>query len=63
MASIEKKKSNIKRVENREKLFTIAASYGVSSNTVSDGHWNEIKLQKIGKISVSSKVCHMAYDE
>ncbi len=36
----------IKRVENEEKLFIVAAPYGVLSNTVSDWHQNKRKLQK-----------------
>ncbi len=35
---LRKKIQAIKRVENREKLFAVATSYGVSSNTVGDWH-------------------------
>ncbi len=46
VVSIKNKIQAIKRVENGEKLSTVAASYGVSSNTVSDWHRNKTKLQK-----------------
>ncbi len=50
----QKKKQALKRIENGEKLFTVAAPYSVLCNNVSDCHRNKTELQKF-----SLKVFHM----
>ncbi len=60
-----KKIQGIKRVENGEKLFTVAL-YGVSSNTVSD--WLRIKTKpqkfspKVPQIEKFSPTSHFSYN-
>lgn len=46
VVSIDKKVAAIKRVDHGEKMNVVAASYGVSRNTVSDWHRNKAKLFK-----------------
>ncbi len=54
MFSIDKKIQQLKEVENEEKFFLVAASYGVLSNTVGDRNQNKNKIK-----SFSPKVPEM----